>query len=231
MQLSTRKRVVQTAASKKPAASMTKRSRMTLYRNIKANAFSGPFPATKKAQLVYADVVSMPFLSSAGNYIFSANGLFDPDQISGVAKQPLYFDQIMAIYNHYVVTSSVIEWQFVTQGNGRDFFVVAYIDDDASLGTGLQTDAERPGARSLVVSPSVTTAPTITQYWSAERTFGPNVMNNSLFRGTATTNPTEQSFFVFKAEDLAGTLTTAVQVRVKVTYNVTFTEFKTIASS
>lgn len=39
--------------------------------------------------------------------VFSANGMYDPD-ITGVGHQPRGFDQLMALYDHYVVIASKI---------------------------------------------------------------------------------------------------------------------------
>jgi hypothetical protein len=44
---------------------------------------------------------------TCGVHVFSANGLYDPD-ISGAGHQPRGFDQLMAMYDHYVVVSSAI---------------------------------------------------------------------------------------------------------------------------
>jgi len=41
-------------------------------------------------------------LSNPGVYIFSCNGLFDPD-VTGTGHQPRGFDQLMLFYDHYVV--------------------------------------------------------------------------------------------------------------------------------
>ncbi len=43
-----------------------------------------------------------------GGYIFSANGLNDPN-ITGIGHQPRGFDQLMAMYRHYEVLESMIE--------------------------------------------------------------------------------------------------------------------------
>ena len=44
-------------------------------------------------------------------YHFSANGLFDPD-LTGAGHQPMGFDQIMPLYNNYVVISASITCTF-----------------------------------------------------------------------------------------------------------------------
>lgn len=48
---------------------------------------------------------------TAAAYVFSANGLYDPN-ITGTGHQPLGFDQLMAMYNHYVVIGASIRVTF-----------------------------------------------------------------------------------------------------------------------
>lgn len=67
------------------------------------------FPLRSKVlRLNYYENVSVTTgASSVGNYVFAANGLYDPN-ITGTGHQPMGFDQMMLIYNHYTVTRSRI---------------------------------------------------------------------------------------------------------------------------
>lgn len=59
-------------------------------------------------KLNYYDQASITTgIASAGSYVFAANGLFDPD-ITSTGHQPMGFDQLMLMYNHYTVLSSKI---------------------------------------------------------------------------------------------------------------------------
>lgn len=67
------------------------------------------FPPRFKKRLLYAEV-ALQVQGAAGllgNYFFSANGMFDPN-ITGTGHQPMGFDQMMLMYNHYTVVSSKI---------------------------------------------------------------------------------------------------------------------------
>lgn len=62
------------------------------------------FPVRTSKRLRYSTFV--PLTSTSGavtSWVFSANGLFDPD-ISGTGHQPMGFDQMMLFYNHYCCT-------------------------------------------------------------------------------------------------------------------------------
>lgn len=58
--------------------------------------------------VTYSDWITInPGSGVAGTHIYAANGLYDPD-ITGVGHQPTGFDQMMILYNEYVVLGSTI---------------------------------------------------------------------------------------------------------------------------
>lgn len=67
------------------------------------------FPSTKVVKLFYNENVQITSstASVAGVYVFSANGLYDPN-ITSTGHQPMGFDQMMLFYNHYTVKRSRI---------------------------------------------------------------------------------------------------------------------------
>lgn len=133
----------------------------------------------------------------------------------------------MALYNHYVVTNSKIEIQAIN--NTKDLLVSCYIDDDTTQTGEAEIAAERPGAVTMVVAKD-NVSPILTKAWSAGVAFGPNVLNNELFRGSSSANPTEQSFFALSVHDpLLGA--SNIDFYVKITYTATFTELKTAGYS
>lgn len=196
---------------------------------LRNNALSGPFPVRKSCQLVYTDLVDISLTAGAGEYLFRCNDLFDPN-FTGTGTQPLYFDQLMTIYNHFVVTSSVLEFQMMGSTVTRDLLVTSYIDDDTTT-TGTTTlAAQRPGAKTVSMNPGIQVAPIITMGWNAYTNFGPNVLNNELFRGNNTVSPQEVMYYVIKVSHL-GLTTETLPMRVKITFNATFTELRTVAGS
>lgn len=78
-------------------------------------------PLIKYAKLKYNTVITLDpgnagTASSIASYSFSANGLYDPD-ISGTGHQPLYFDNLSALYSKYVVQYSKIRATFMNTDN------------------------------------------------------------------------------------------------------------------
>lgn len=66
-----------------------------------------------KVVMKYADTLNMnPAAASADYYVFSANGLYNPN-ITGIGThQPRGYDQVMALYDHYVTIYAKIRVDF-----------------------------------------------------------------------------------------------------------------------
>lgn len=201
---------------------------MAMYPAIQRNlTYGGPFPPVKKCTVVYSTVVASSVATGNGSYVFSANGLYDPD-ITGTGTQPLYFDQLMALYNHYVVTSSTITVEALNDGSDRSLVLTCYPDDDTTI-AGNFTAMQRPGAVVKSGNP-LNQAVIIKNYWSAYKHFGPGVLNNSLFRGDTTRNPDEQMYFAIQLQEL-GLASFSQNLRVTIRYSTTFSELKTVTAS
>lgn len=217
----------------------TKRAKMDTKKNkgaimrvqpaLRSNTLGGPFPVRKKCQLVYTEIPSISVTSGSGAYIFATNDMYDPN-VTGTGTQPLYFDQISAIYNHFVVTSSFLEYQVMGSTTSRDLITTVYIDDDTTSTGFATTDAQRPGAKTTALNPGVNMWPTIRLGWNAARNFGPGVLNNELFRGSNAASPAERMFYIIKIADL-GLGSFDIPVRVKITFNCEWTELRTIGAS
>jgi len=71
------------------------------------------FPARKMVRLFYNENVQITSgtVGIAGIYVFSANGLYDPN-ITSTGHQPMGFDQMMLFYNHYTVRNARITATF-----------------------------------------------------------------------------------------------------------------------
>lgn len=74
-----------------------------------------PMYGRKKVTLSYSDYFSLSVgaVGAANHYVFSANGMFDPN-ITGAGHQPLGFDQLTNIFRRYTVINSQIRVVAVT---------------------------------------------------------------------------------------------------------------------
>lgn len=206
----------------------SKGASVALYRSPRANPLGGPWPVQKQATLTYSTLLSITVTTGNGIYFMSTNGLYDPD-ISGTGAQPLYFDQLMELYNHYTVTDSSAEFQVLT--SNEPIVMALHVDDDTSATGDTFVSGARPGAKILNVSGTdAVQAPVMRMNWNAAAMFGPGVLNNALFRGNSAANPDEQMYYVVHVYDPTLTSYTLL-VRCKMSFRATFTELKTIASS
>lgn len=167
------------------------------------------------------------------NYSFKANGMFDPNT-TGSGGQPLYYDQMVAIYNHYTVIGSRIKVTIVPTGTTvqEPFRVVLLPLDDATSPTNVDTAAQQKGAVYRIAQGGINPDRIIMRSrWSAKKYFGGAVMNNSLLRGSNGVDPTEQTTFHIMAKALDGVSVINFWMGVEIEYIAIWSELKDIALS
>jgi len=74
----------------------------------------GPLMRMQKVTMRYQGGVALSpgFSGVTATHVFTANGMFDPDN-TGVGHQPRGFDQLMVLYDHYVVIATKITVDFI----------------------------------------------------------------------------------------------------------------------
>lgn len=211
----------------------TKRARTTknvssrVPRPIKVGLGKQAIPPQLTNEVTYGCVLNLTPVSGQKQYVFSANGCYDPD-VSGTGSQPLYFDQLAAIYAHYKVTSSRIEIH-VMDVVGYNSLVTLYVDDDTSYASFGEDAMQRPGAVWSTYSGGVDLPKPLVKTWNAKKTFGTS--DDSTLAGTAGAQPSEQSFFVFNYQDATAGRTAPFAIVVQIKYQVLWYEPKTIPTS
>lgn len=185
--------------------------------------------------LKYYEAVSRT--STAGaftSYFFSANGLYDPNT-TGTGHQPMYFDQLTSMYNHYIVHSSYIAVKIIpfnTTGSSSGTAVIMG-DDAASLTTSTISSAiEQKGAKWCnlpIYEDNQVYERTLRHSYNKRRVFK-NYKNTELV-GTASANPAEGWYYVIALRSDDNATTTTWLLKCQVHYRVTFFERKDIAPS
>lgn len=161
-------------------------------------------------------------LSSAPLQSFnvSCNGMFDP---AGASGQPLYFDEMAAMYTKFVVNSSLIQVTAVVQGSNIPTAVGLLQRETSSGLTSIFSSFAQPGVKTR--TSTLYSAPVVlaTKYFARENS-GAALMNDSTQIGTNSTNPSDTSrFTVFKAPlDLVSTPDVLFQINIW--YNATWFE-------
>lgn len=138
-----------------------------------------------------------PGVGTTSVNVYSCNGLFDPN-ITGVGAQPRGFDQLMALYNHYVVTDARIsvKWAPVATSSNNYIVGVAIRDTNTTDATPVEY-AEDYRVRSGIQMNGGDSLCTTIDYNTGEF-FGirkSQVLAREDLRGGTTNNPDEQAYF------------------------------------
>lgn len=164
-----------------------------------------------------------------------ANGMYDPEVALG-GHQPLNFDQMCAVYNHWTVIGSRIKWTLTqTEGDlNAHLYATTYLNDDANLSAAsIYALAEQNGTRthSFPAGQYSPQPKRFFQKFSARRQFGKGSLNNSLTRGSVSSDPTEQSIFQLVMQGAPGSPDIRVDVLIEVEYIAVWNEPKEIPQS
>lgn len=190
------------------------------------------FPKKMEFTHTYDELVKLTSSVGVANvYRVSCNGIFDPN-ITGTGHQPLYFDQLTALYDHYVVIGSKIEYTIIPDVSAVAFKLGCFVNDDTTSASFLpEALAEQPTGKFALCAHDPTKPIKRTLKWSAKKNFGKGVLANTELQGTASANPTEQSYFELTMQPADATTTMSVFVNFKVTYIVIWKELKDVAQS
>lgn len=186
------------------------------------------FNLRHKARLRYADVVTIgTFGVTAVGWVFSANGLYDPD-ITGTGHQPLGFDQLMTFFNHYTVTQSWINVTFLNSATNTPCMVALSVQRASSPLSSYQRVLECGDAvfgNCGAITGSGGPPGTVLRHHVKVANFQsiPNVLNDDTLRGTAAANPATQMYFVLYVTGLT-TSDQSISAQVVIDFEAVFTE-------
>lgn len=191
------------------------------------NASRIGFPKTMAMVHRYCSTVSATAVAgSTIRYLFSANGMFDPD-ITGTGHQPQFFDTLSGIYNHYTVTASKLKVRYSTPTTSTTSNIVGVaLEDDTTLMT--DTDAYMEQPDSVTTQLFVGAAPPVlTKYFSAKKWFGGDPISDPVLQGTSAANPTEQTYFCLFARNVdASSATNTIYFTVEIEYTAVWDELR-----
>lgn len=172
-------------------------------------------------------------LGSPVTAVYRLNSLYDPYQ-SGAGHQPLGFDQMMTMYDHYTVIGARARINLCNTDGSNPQLVIAHIKDDASVGYDIQQVLENGRSRWCTLSPSDggQATKTMTVNFSAKKFFSKNVLQENAFSGDVSNNPSEQAYLHLTLAPADGsTDTLPVVYDITLEYIAVLTEPKTLASS
>ena len=212
--------------------------RRTIVNPKRAVSMGKGFPAKIVMTHKYVETVTLssPAVASYNAITYRANGMFDPRVAAG-GHQPLGFDQMSALYNHWTVIGARVRFKVVRDksSDSRVIQLCSYLDDDATLPGSYEQLLEQNRLRSVVMGAANSTGEgeryvTLTTKFSARKQFGTGALSKDSLQGSATADPAEQSFFVL-AITSPSAVAQGVVVQVEIDYLAVWTEVKDIAQS
>lgn len=181
---------------------------------------------TKRTLQYYAEVQVTGTVSSAAAYVFSANGVYDPD-ITGTGTQPMGFDQMMSFYNHYTVVRSRITAILSNTNTAELVSTGVLISGSSTVNTNIEDMVENGDVAlaTLTFYGQMGCIAKVSKTCVAARFQGiDDVMDDSQMRGDAASNPAEQMYFHIVAYNPYSSTAVNVKAQVVIEYDVMFHE-------
>lgn len=189
-----------------------------------------------KSFLLYSDNrLITPSGANATAYVYSANGLFDPD-VTGAGHQPMGFDQLMALYEHYTTLQGKITVSFVNESAAETGYCGIGLFLDASVETVPSKLIENGLLNHGYIAPrngDSKSQLTLSVPFNIAKVNGKtgSIVGDDLYRGDTASNPTEQTYLHVFAYNLGTINAMAVRINVLIEYEAIFTEPRKLSQS
>lgn len=157
------------------------------------------FAQRTRRTLVYApaNLSTITGTATANAYVFSANGLFDPD-VTGTGGQPMGFDQMMSFYNHYTVLRSKIRCNVTNTSTSLVLSVGCLKSGSSTVTTSIEQLLENGDVAYAIAGFYGAQGSTVRVTQSCDNALFQgidNIMDDPNMRGDSASNPTEQTYF------------------------------------
>jgi len=212
---------------KRTARSVSQKS-VVSFKSLSRDIPKWGFPRRMYIAHKYCETVLLTMTSGSINGVrYRANGMNDP-RIDTGGHQPMYFDNLGAIYDHYTVVKSKAKFTVVPNAqNTVPIRVACFVDDDTSVATSLDAASEMAGGSIQIFPPSTGISPIVFyKDWSARSTFGGDPLANDNLQGTSSSDPVEQSTFALQS-DVPSLASITLSVTVEIIYYAIWDELKT----
>lgn len=162
-------------------------------------------------------------LGSPATYVLSCNGLYDPD-ITGTGHQPRGFDELMQLYDHYLVERATIECWFNHDVSTGTVFMINCRDSPSVF---TLRDSHLENAHSTMTVKSSEAGGAYLRMTVDPAKFLSLSKNEDNLRGNTAANPSESCYWHISAFPQDKNLDTAnVYVTVRITYDTVLIEPK-----
>lgn len=144
--------------------------------------------------------------------------------------QPLYFDQMMAIYNTFTVIGSKIKITFLPN-SGVPCVVGVFLNDKVGVVVPSLTSTmvEQTGSKNGILGAEGKITRTYT--WSAKKRIGGSILGNTNLSGSNTAGPAETNTYVIYMQDFAKTTKETINYLVEIEYIAVWTGLRDVGGS
>lgn len=215
-----------------------KRKKKKVQHSLHGQSPQYPLGKKLKTNTRYFDkgfTLSLPPGNNA-NHVFCANGLYNPDITTTVGDhQPLGFDQMMLMFDHYTVIGARIRVDYWNKDPSNAVFVGISLNDDATPSLNPQVAIENGGCVYKQLSPfgaGVGARGSLTCKVNPAKWLGRSKpLADPDLKGNESSNPNESVFFSVFACDTGGDDATTVEFAATIEYTVVYTEPKELGTS
>jgi hypothetical protein len=187
----------------------------------------------RNATLRYNDSVAVSGTFTAGGQVWGLNCLYDPN-ITSTGTQPMGFDQMMAFFEHYTVTSCRIKMTLQNQTAGANAQVWIRVDGDVTLVTDVYRLGELGMTTTLILAPfGVAGAIAVVEKTISIGSFMSvrDLLEEFEMRGTIAANPAEAVYLHTMIANPNGGTTVTVMTYVTMEFKAVFTEPRNLVRS
>jgi hypothetical protein len=196
-----------------------------------AMGFAGmsPLPFTLHSKLKYAEHILVTGTTGGlGLYVFNASSLYDPNY-TGTGHQPRGFDQIMPLYDHFVVLKSTIKVRLVSQTVNSVVMAGVALSSTTTNQGDWDDYAEGPmsqvNSTGNLVTYGNTSVLEFSLHYDAKSFLGvPDPITSNKNQGTISANPIDNAFYHIFVQDGAESASVNVRALVEIEYHCVFIE-------
>lgn len=203
----------------------------------KGTGLNKSFPLTKKFTFKtrYVDVQRALDAGIGGiavTDVYHLTSLYDPDFTSG-GHQPIGFDQIMPMYDHYTVIGARARVSFTNTDPTHSQLVALQLKDQTTVSSNIPEIIENGMTRYQILSPAGGSRDTVTMSYnfSAKKFYGKSPMDGDKYQGTETSSPAEGAFLHVICDPQTTSNVAAVKYTILIEYIAILTEPKQLTQS
>jgi len=193
-----------------------------------------PLPNTKYQRLIYYDWTAGQVTGtlSPNAFAFTLNGLYRPDAPAVTARthQPMGFDQMMSLYEHYTVISCKATVNFFSFSSTIPVTVFLHLSPDGAVITSTSTLVENGQCVKHLLTPDYDKC-TLTMSCNIAKYVSRKVINENDYRGTSASNPAEQVYLMIGSFNEHDATQPTIDWNCTLEYYVKFSEPRKLAPS